>query len=126
MIWKMIRSGTLTSNEDGSEALTYLDVEDFGLEVAEVQFVVEILERSSPEVQIRIHQDHGASLNYSGYVTTAADPVRATPVSGNLPATLLGACTLPVPYFRTSIGVSSTAARQDSVTLMLYVGGRRV
>ena len=72
MIWKMIRSGTLTSNEDGSEALTYLDVEDFGLEVAEVQFVVEILERSSPEVQIRIHQDHGASLNYSGYVTTAA------------------------------------------------------
>ena len=125
MIWKMIRSGTLSTNEDGSEALYFLDVEDFGLEVAEVQFVAEIFGRSSPEVQVRVHQDHGASLEYAGYVTTATDPIRSTVVSGTLPATLLGSCTLPVPYFRTSIGVSSTAARQDSVFLTLYVGGRR-
>ena len=126
MIWKMIRSGTLTSNEDGSEALYFLDVEDFGLEVAEVQFVVEVVERSSPEVQMRVHQDHGASLNYGGYVTTATDPIRATVVNGNLPTTLLGASVLPVPYFRTSIGISSTAGRQESVYAMVYVGGRRV
>ena len=76
LIGNMIRSGTVSSNEDGCEAL-YL------LGVVGVQSVAEVFERRSLEVQLRVHQHYEASLEDAGYVTTATDPIRSTVVVGS-------------------------------------------
>ena len=64
---------------------------------------VEVTARSSESAQVRERQDDGLSQNAAAFITTAPDVIAATPVTGNLPLTVLGA----------------------SVTVSVYVGGRR-
>ena len=125
MIWNLIQEATLSSNEDGTEALHAFDVQGFGLEVDQVVVGVEVTGRSSESVQVRAHQTYGLSSNSEAFITTAPDLIAPTLVSGNLPLTLLGASVLPAPYFLTTLGVSSLNGAQESVTVSVYVGGRR-
>lgn len=125
MIGNLINAATVSSKEDGTEATYAFDVQEFGLAVDQVVFAVEITGRSSENVRVRVHQDHGASLNDAGFITTAPDPISLTTVTGNPPLTLVGTSVIPTPYFQTTLGVSSLAGAQESVTVNLYVGGRR-
>ena len=123
-MWKLIGSGTYTTGEQGAEALYAFDVQDFGLQVDTVLFALEVEAASSGTVQVRLHEDHGASPDFEGYVTSGVDPIAATPVGEPVVQTLLGSTTLSVPYFRTSLGVSAGPGEDGSVTVRLYAGGR--
>ena len=125
MIWNLMHEATLSSNEDGTEAVHIFDVQGFGLEVDEVVVGVEVTARSSESVQVRVHQEYGVSQNSAAFITTAADVIATTPVTGNLPLTILGASVLPAPFFLTTLGVSSLSGTRESVTVSVYVGGRR-
>lgn len=124
MIWRLITTGTWSSNPDGSEALHVFDVQDFGLAVSEVVFAIELAARSSTGARVRLHHDYGASANAAGFVTTAPDSIVATQLNGALPATLIGTTSMTTPFFRISLGVSSAEGQAESVTLNVYSGGR--
>lgn len=125
MTWNLIHAASMSSNEDGTEMTYALDVQEFALEVDQVVFAIEITNRSSENVRVRVHQDYGASLNDEGFIITAPDPITVTTVTGNLPMTLVGTSVIPTPYFRTTLGISSLNGAQESATLNVYVGGRR-
>jgi len=88
-MWKLIGSGTYTTGEQGAEALYAFDVQDFGLQVDTVLFALEVEAASSGTVQVRLHEDHGASPDFEGYVTSGVDPIAATPVGEPVVQTLL-------------------------------------
>ena len=124
MIWTLIGDMTLRTGANGEETLQAFDVQDFGLLVDQVVFALEITERSSEQLRVRVHQDHAASADSAAFITTAPDPIPLTALNGDVPVTLLGTATLSTPSLRTSVGVSSAEPGEGSVTFKLYVGGR--
>lgn len=127
MIWKLVASGNFSSNDDGSEALTAAEVQDFGLEVDETLFALEVPEGAAGEsmVQVRVTEAHGASLDAGAYVSNAAEAILSASLDTS-PSTVLGSRTFSVPYFRPSIGVSSDGGARRTVYLNLWAGGRLI
>lgn len=123
MNWKQLLSALFTSNEDGSELVTYVDIQDFGLMGTETLFALEMLERGDGEVQVRVGESHGASLEVANYVAGSDDIIASTSV-GEVPTTLFGGRIFTVPYFRAAIGVSAEAGTRGSVYMKLYAGNR--
>lgn len=117
--------GRFSSNSDGTERMYLLSVQEWGLDVKDLLAAVEVTGRSSPAARLRLRFEESASGEPNSYVTTAADIIAVTTISGTLPKVLKGSTASPqLPYLRATLGVSSTGATEEYVDVGVYGGGK--
>lgn len=126
MIWKLIAKGRFTSKDIGTEMLYSFAVQDWGLQVKDLQIAMIVVDRSSANAKVRVREDRGASSDYNAF-TQGSDVIAATQLTGfSLPRTLQGSvASYNAPFFRVSLGVAANAgAVEESVDVELYAGGK--
>lgn len=126
MIWKLIAKGRFTSKDNGTEAVHAFAVQDWGLQVKDLQIAMIVLDRSTANAKVRVREDRGASSDYNAF-TQGSDVVASTQLTGfSLPRTLQGSVVnYNAPYFRPSLGVAAnTGAVEESVDVEIYAGGK--
>jgi len=132
MIWKLLLEGRLASKSDGTEVFYFTPVQDWGLQVKDLQVGVEVVGRSSALAKLHVYVDDGLESDINALTTPQSTPtsyeaIVLVTVSAQLPAQFRGTQSgTKVPYFRLRIGVAGAAGGsvEEYLQLRVYAGGK--
>lgn len=129
MLWVKIAAGRFYSGTSGDEKLYSLPLQDWGLQVKDLQAAIVVTGRGSTNAKVRLRFDDGAIDDLNALVTANSNNVihsanLPVAVPTTIPGTLKGALsTAQLPYLRFQLGVSGTAT-DEWVEVEVYAGGR--
>lgn len=127
MIWNLVLEGRFTTKSDGTEVLYVTDIQDWGLQVKDLQVGVEVDGRSSTNVRVRVRGEDGLD-NDQNSLNNVYDIIALAPVSAvQLPKQFRGSVAgMAVPYFRLSLGVAGAVGGsvEEYVEVKVFAGGK--
>jgi hypothetical protein len=124
IIWVDLGARKFFSNSDGTVRSFRLETQDWGFQVKEVLYAIEVTGRSAATAQIGLRHDEAVEDNVNAS-RTQSTPIAVTTVSATLPLTLTGAATgSMLPYFFPIILADSTGAGEDWIEAKVWCGGK--
>ena len=122
--------GRFASTSNGTENFYFTPVQDWGLQVKDLQVGVEVIGRSTTVAKLHVYVDDGLESDINALTTPQTTPLASyeaiaqVTVSGQLPAQFRGTQTgTKVPYFRLRIGVAGPSV-EEYLQLRVYAGGK--
>jgi hypothetical protein len=125
MLWYKIASNMkFSSNTDGTEKSWPLALQDWGLRVKDVVYVIFVIDRSSTAAKVGARHDEGPDTQVAYFITWST-PIPVATVSG-VPKLVRGATAAGtlMPHFVPTVLVASTGVSTEWVVADVYVGGR--